>query len=338
MWFVQITPLFIQNQAIPIVSSYKYLGVPHKNTGIDWTSYTTALSQKVTSFITSLSSRRLSWPVSTRLIIWKTFIRPIGEYCLSLIVCWLKRQLNSVKSFIMSKLQQVHIQSMQFIFGKSRPLQVLESMSGIGPLTSRLQVLLTSTCKHLINLAPENPLFHLLNQPLTSDRNHFIPLFSSNHLYTSFNKQEPPQVTWGTFIKRFKMKQLNSYQSILNIFILNSCRNSSQVDEALLQDSTISHDAIQWRTNYFPRKKCPRCHQEFNKAHLSRCQVLTTNILYNQILKSDSYNDDILYIKDKFNQAGIRSPLYYDPLDYTLNSKDYQSFSILFNLLKSILV
>ena len=84
--------LTLNNHPIPHVTSYKYLGVRFKSTGIDFVKQGILLSQRVESCLAGMLWFSDTWAPQIRLNIVKSILLPTLEYSLPL--CYANYQLN----------------------------------------------------------------------------------------------------------------------------------------------------------------------------------------------------------------------------------------------------
>ena len=82
---------------LPEVPSYPYLGFPHTCKGIDWKEHLNRSAKRAYGTLNSLMCYQNIWPEAIKLIIFRTFIRPMMEYSAPLAFYWMKN-INQLKN------------------------------------------------------------------------------------------------------------------------------------------------------------------------------------------------------------------------------------------------
>src|SRR5262249_45133061 len=70
----------LSGSVLPMVETYRYLGLPHARRGIDWSSHLLTVTAKASSCLAATVARSAHWPTYARLVIYRTFLRPLVEY------------------------------------------------------------------------------------------------------------------------------------------------------------------------------------------------------------------------------------------------------------------
>eukprot|EP00833_Pecoramyces_ruminatium_P012575 jgi/Orpsp1_1/1186607/evm.model.d7180000051869.1 len=76
-------------EELPGVEEYKYLGFPHTSSGINWRDHLERSSKKSLNLLKSLYYFKNAWPTSSKLLIFRTFIRPMMEHSACLAFYWM---------------------------------------------------------------------------------------------------------------------------------------------------------------------------------------------------------------------------------------------------------
>jgi hypothetical protein len=309
--------LKIGNENIPQVTSYKYLGVPMKYNGVDWTNFFYNMTTKTATFQNAIEMRSSSWSSYTKLIIYRTFIRPTNEYALPLISQWAKRQEPNILKSIMNELDNLHKNALNWIFGRKGFNALFENMSGLEDPQFRVARLEASLCMHLQRLAKSNPLQRLLsNFIISSSKNDFLSFCRQSKLVSEFYQQT--EVKWKAFILSKRKKYLLQKDGILHKYLANTCKSPSGTDYCLQQANSDSY--IKWRSNgCFLRRKCPQCSQKFSRSHIHSCLPLPASSL--QIVTSKKFETSSKMIKELTGQKNT-----FNIMDYLLNQKLYTKF------------
>ena len=130
-------------------------------------------------------------------------------------------------------------------------------------------------------------------------------------------------------------KQLES-SNILPHYVFMHCRAPSLMDRFLGQPLTIARRAFAWGSNrLFSRAQCPECLQTFNRAHLRRCNVYENLGIRASVLDHDSFKSDLERISRELQDP--TREFHYTILDYYLNCQNYNGFSSVVELLKTLL-
>lgn len=327
---------------IPQVVSYKYLGLPHGKNGILWADYCMKITEKISNFLKSLSLRKKTWSFQARLIIYKTFIRSTGEYCLPLLLHWISRDLKP-RSHLLRLLEDTHKEGLTWIFDTATPKLLLEFLSGLGSLQKRVTQLQGSLAYHLQSLDPENPLkAHSTRHFLSTNHDSILlPCFSNPDFkkWQLENSTSQEKITWSTWCRRKWLNDVFESPGILQHYILPSASSGSMNDSILRRPLGEAERMLAWRCNScFSRAKCPVCSKPFNRAHLSRCSLykLLGNS-YEPLLTDKKFRDDLDKIskgippKKKFDESN------YTLLDYYLNHQLNDDFLSLYTSLRTLL-
>lgn len=309
------TPLKIGNSDLPMVSEYKYLGVPMRYKGVNWLTFIEQQNSKSERYRRSMLVQSFGWSTITKLVIYRTFIRPIMEYTMPLYTQWTKRQCKETQKVVYGLLKSNHEESLKWIFDKNKALAVLESLSGLGSYEFRIRQLEASLTLHLDTLSHANPLHSLLrNYQLSSSPNDFISFIKQSDIISAFKAQN--SVKLKTFISQLKIQDMRDKPGKLHRYISNSCRLPSGTDCCLLQENASIF--LQWRLNTcFINMTCPICQQSFTRRHVRTCFQVPF-----KRRKKDSHMQDLPN---------------YTALDDMLNTKKYDEFMDTFSKIKTAL-
>jgi hypothetical protein len=320
-------PLTLSGHTLQTTSSYKYLGVIHLKNRVDFKStFETAIS-KQNSFLTALSNN--SWHPKTRLIIYRTFIRPISEYVAAPTLIWAQRDL-STRSNILKLFETTHKSAMKWIFNRQQHLKIMDFLSGLGPYYFRMECLKSSLATSLSNMTSSNPLLAAKNSYLLSTSTHFILPFCFKSTYlTEFQKQKSSNPMKPLTFKTWTVQKLIA-ESIL------AAKNSALISylgpyhplkmkNYFNLDQKAFADILAWRTNScFSHCTCI-CGSIFRRSHVD-C-VLQSNTTYHEIKDSLAYTESISSISS-------RSSPHYSVLDFLLNELKFNDFLTLQSALR----
>lgn len=332
--------LYLGNQIIPKVSRYKYLGLPHHRQGIDWNNHLQSATSKAHKLMSHIQLKSQLWSPGTRLIIWKTFIRPIIEYALPLITLWLSRQNPKVKKHLTNVLTEFHMKSLQFIFGYKQPRALLENASGLGTMSNRLQTLESSLVLHIRRLASTNPLLKLMQQYVLSSSSHSIlHLLKSTELLNKFterNSSTRRPISWTSFARSQRIKSTLSIPGVLQHFVRPSARSRGLVDKSLYAPQGILSKALAWRRNTaFTRGLCAGCNAPFNRRHVDSCLKYMLPHVFANVYNDKKFIASRKIIDEELLEKGYQG--HFTPLDHLLNVQDFEAFNNIFDRLRELI-
>ena len=241
---------------IPVVESYKYLGMVCNKDGLDIEQHVEMLKNKTLGTFLMFKNNILSeiaCPLG-KLQIYKTFIRPSSEYGAPLLVA------NKITNKQIKPLINVKRDIIRWITGRRGPIKVLNHMSGLYPVKERFELLYSMYINHLRELPLNHPLIGTLeyneNYKLSKLKTHNINInedvgeISKRNLKDIFNVRKPAK---GTLCKIMQANQK-----------LYKPDNSLSMKQSKL--------AIKWRCNGFHnRYTCLKCGNKFTRRHISTC-------------------------------------------------------------------
>jgi hypothetical protein len=336
-------PVVLDGDVIPVVQHYKYLGLIFDAQGVRWEEYIDKITNKYMGILRGLEGIKRRWTLSTRLAIFRSFVRPVIEYCLPLLTKWISRQDN--KDYLFKKLGKLHKTGIEWIFDKRTPTSVLESMSGVGSFNFRVKQLEFTLANHLRTLNESNPLtVRWRSSFLSANKNFILSTTRSSELLTewkSYIKNEKRPLKLRTWLKHKKIQSFLEGPGILQHYITNMCRAKSSMDICLTQKLNISRKAVSWRCNRaFSGVLCPVCGLTFNRGHLERCGIYNLIDTNQQILKlrnSNEYKTDLKEILNSITTHRKGNIINYTVFDYYLNRQNYEEFSSCFSRLRVLL-
>lgn len=320
------TPLTLSGHTLQTAQSYKYLGVIHFKNRVDFKStFETAVS-KQNSFLIALSNN--TWHPKTKLIIYRTFIRPISEYVAAPTLIWAQRDL-STRSNILKLFETTHKSAIKWIFNRQQHLKIMDYLSGLGPYYYRMECLRSSLANSLYNMTPSNPLLSAKDFYLLSTSKHFIlPFCFKSDYLTEFQKlkhsnpMKPLTYKTWTVQKLIALSRTASSNSALISYL--GFYHPSRMKGYFNLDQKSFFEILAWRTNScFSHCVCV-CGSSFRRSHVD-C-VLQSNEVYNNILDSPAYTKSLSSV------SSHASP-HYSVLDFLLNE---QKFNIFLSLLSAL--
>lgn len=323
----------IGDQVIPLVDSYKYLGFSHNLSGIDWQSHVKSLSQKASSHLTAISDASNLWTPASKLIIFKTFIRPQLEYGAPLLFHWTQHTSPKPK---LTELENARSKCMSWI-ANNRQHKAVSALLGIPDTHHRFLLLSIKFFDHLTALSSNNPTVILWKGYQNNQqwlKNLLLPrifeldpitLINPSSNVIEPNKQE--------IINKFSNEHLKSL-GLLSTYIFTTCRRTSK-HSSLGPDSCIfagesSKLFVSWRLNTFgSRLTCPMCKHPFRRNHIQKC------LLGDQ--QSHLNDHDLVQLTEDFKQNPELSNTSYNIIDSLLNHQSYPTASKFLQYIQSVL-
>jgi hypothetical protein len=324
--------LTLGNALLPNANSYRYLGAIHRFNRVDWEATITASIEKQRRFINSLEHS--SWHPRQKLVIYRTFIRPITEYVLPLVWIWIKRN-PSQRRHVLKLLNSCHKDGMKFIFGRACHTEVMDFMCGLGNLEFRAECLVGGLNASFLRLKRFNPLVLARSVYCVSTSNHFLLQHCFNSQFLSeYSKKKKLNLdlTWKTW-KRYKLEDIRCKKAQVSPLIAYYMPNKRMLDNSSLAfDLPIASFRIvcNWRFNRFLNYRTCQCGHKFNRSHIS-C-YLPGSSLYDSHFSSPSFQrsvKNLLTLASKIKNYGV--------LDFILNLSSYTDFLSLFDQLQRLL-
>ena len=328
--------LFLDNQSIPNLESYKYLGAIHEAKRINWHATFQTAVEKQSRFLNAIQSN--NWHPRMKLIIYRTFARPITEYVLVLTWLWYKRKPNERQSTL-QLIKEAHKNGIKFIFGYNRHYILMDFLSGFGTYEHRLETLHGSLVKSFKNLSIINPLVKAKSVYFLSGSEDFIlPFCFKSSYFSKFEElnqsraeANEKKLAWKTFINhQFQdLYKIKSYEKPTVAYfqpkkLLKD--NGSQMFQLSRPDFQC---VLAWRLNIaFPYRTCC-CGEPFSRRHLS-C-FLQDHPIYSQVLDSDNFQLKRIYM------YFVHNAQHYTVLDHLLNTLKYEDFFTLYHHLRDLM-
>ena len=319
--------LYLESKKIQNRDTYKYLGAVHSCDRVDWAATAVKATEKQSKFMQSLNNS--SWHPRLKLILYRTFIRPINEYVLPLVWIWIKRS-PSTRQSTLKILKTAHAEGIKFIFGRAQHLKIMDFMCGFGSLEYRMECLLGGLNASFKRLTPSNPLVKARSVYCVSSSSHFIlhQCFNSEYLAEYLREKGSKPLTWFSW-KRRKLEKLRVETAKTSPLIAYYCPTTKLRDNSSTVfnlASTSFRTICDWRFNRSLQYRTCKCGSSFTRAHVS-C-YLTGNLLYSVHILSDQFLNSV----EKLQNLQVQSSNY-SVLDYLLNSNSYEVFQDLYGTL-----
>lgn len=266
----------IYNSTIPNVQIFKYLGIHFNNRGMDSREmilHNTNKGTKAMNILHSIGTNSTGFDKHLSLKFYKSFIRPIFEYGLSII------STNAETFRILENAQHNCIR--QIMGGhKTSSTNVIRHMNKIPELAQRKEIL---CAKNILRsqYVPEDSLLALFIQQIyTNQTFYFNKLKQKNTIWQALiSTNNDPQTISTMDLK----KQINSWlldkliQDQSHQFYLGQCRNKISNDPIMFIPMTVRQRSriIRFRMGWLPGepKACRNCNigNRTTRPHLTRC-------------------------------------------------------------------
>jgi hypothetical protein len=312
-------PLLLDSESIPIVSSYKYLGFPHTSNGIDWALH---MKHRLQCFDTSLNyASRVTnaWSYGARLQISRSYLRPVLEFGIPMVYVWAKQTKNeSVIATIKHSYQDLS----KFIFNSETYRLVMDSLTGLGDWSWRMDCLFAGLVLHLSRLATTNPLKSIMTSLSMQDNQAYLLFsFRRSNLLDQYrkSKREEPLSTW---LKTMWLGTRAQTYGILAQYVLPQARDKNNAVGELFLPPRYGRYFVKWRIGtLFTYRKCVTCDQQFNRSHLSRCNLFAT--VNHSCSSAYNYYERNLETLNRSYPCQYKDSIMYTPVDNMLNNMDW---------------
>lgn len=344
-----LIPFCLGGEPIPVISTtsshhhYVYLGLPFARGGVDIPAHVERRCAQANRLLAGLTSNiaTISWPEAAKIAIYKAFIRPIIEYAAPLVQGAYfsaeptrprkgkgkrpKYQQPPTTNSLIASMERIQKKALYWIFGRRTPGPVLLSLSGLPPMTLRLEELTSRFFLHLSRMNTSNPLNEIISQ-VDAPKSHspmLRTILTLNPNQSQISNPNPNQISNPSLAQFYYEKRINTYTSTISLlskYILPGCRVRSGMDRSLLVTSpSLRKSIIRWRCNATKTPAiCPSCGSCFLRVHLARCpHALKAFIAALGPSLATSFSDASRCIQGKHH---------YTPLDHLLNTKQYDLF------------
>jgi len=180
----------LNKKEIPIVQSYKYLGVLFSSIGIDFVAQGDMLARRVERQLGAISWFSNLWCPRIRFNIMKSIPLPTLEYSLPLLFAQSQRD---PKSASLKELNTAYNNCLKWITGSNtNSPHITSHLLGLLPFKDRAQYLYSRFYLHLMAMDSQNPLLSILNGTGWFPKsNHSIPIRPYDPLLYQFLNPPP---------------------------------------------------------------------------------------------------------------------------------------------------
>jgi hypothetical protein len=258
--------IILQGQVVPLVKSYKYLGLPHSSTDIQLTAHVQACAEKAARTLAACKRNSSNWPEWLKLTLFKTFVRPQLEY---------GGQLMGNHLNLLGPLESVQTEAVKWILPYSPQLVSSMGVLALPNMETRIMGLAALFSEHCQNMALDHPARRFSTEilgPGPWSPGVIIPRAVANQLYANLLATKGPDMTIRKAMKRWTLQQIEQKSAVARYISRGSRRNYYGPDKTLYwKDKTLRQRALTWRVGSFAcHQPCPEGHM-FTRACVKRC-------------------------------------------------------------------
>jgi hypothetical protein len=268
------TPLLLDGEEIPSVEEYQYLGFPHTRRGIDVSKYIDAIIAKARRLLNWCMHRGKGWPYWIRMCIYRAFIRPILDYGGQL---W--PHVPHLLEPKMASLEAFQHEAFKWIIPSAPHPAAAGAILAFPPLRSRFLGMSATFLDHVQAMRRDHPIrafVDTLPHPIQWDRNLLTPRLSRSNLRNRLNREaETEALEYHTVLRRWYCQEaVNRHKAGCYITSASRCKAYGP-DKVIFWPSPLVDIAMAWRVGSFGfRSQCPRGGHRFNRACISRCDII----------------------------------------------------------------
>ena len=280
--------LLLNSQSIPLVESYKYLGVMFSRLGIDFNTQGNMLAQRAERALGGIRWFSNLWCPRIRFNIMKSILLPTLEYSLPLLFAQFQRD---PKSPSWKQLNTSYNTCLKWIAGgnANRP-HVTCHLLGLLPFKNRAQHLHSRFYLHLMAMDSRNPLLSILNKKSWFPQsNRFMPVHPYDPLLyqflnppSAFTKHLPIFQHTPLAVLRSNLLEELAIQKSNHIYSINS-RSQNLLQISMLSDRVPGLDCdlvltapasdqvnfLAWRRGIWGWGRKCICGRRFDRGHTS---------------------------------------------------------------------
>ena len=334
----------LNNQRIPALDEYKYLGFPHSSGGLRIEAHFEARLERHDAFVRSLLYDQDSWSLSSRLIVYKTFAAPILDYGAGIFSIWLRKQKPAIRDRWIKRLESSWKLLSEFLVETDHCQAASNTMVGLCP-----DLKLDEWHASLVRQMSRLPEGHVLRdiEPtarLDQDRDYVVSsIFSRPRLLTSFdeinrNLPDRQKIAWRRYLAETRLNANLAKPGVLQHYIHPESRPRQWGDSVLhAPNREIQRKAIRWRLNRcFINSRCV-CGERFTRSHVDHLlppEILTSK-LYEDYLNSSTPNTILTQLLQKQKRARSAPTFVFSFLDHALNTSKFDTFKYAYDYISS---
>jgi hypothetical protein len=327
-----VSQFLLQSEPLPVVDSYKYLGLPFTKGGVGWKTWLGAQVTKMEGLLNFMKVKGTNWHPQTRLTLYRTFVRPLLDYCGGPLYHWLEGRTRSEQVALLAGATSGWEDALLWICGISRDsnrAKVCASMTGLVPPLERLASLTVNLRLHLTEFAAaDSPARYRISQ-FSLGTSSIISGIQNNRRYRDLLqfRRTSEDAPWRSSLQAYQLKTRLAYLSSqegvgkLGLYISPSARSAGLSDRLLQVDDKESlHLALRWRSGTFGVRYQCRCgNGAFNRRHIGCYE----GVLLAEAEKLPLVTQELVlaaWVKEK-EERYLSSSLVFTLVDFMLNSR-----------------
>lgn len=314
------TKFYLGEIEIQNLISYKYLGINFKKNGFDFKEHLEKQLQKSSSMFNFIAIQSINVKSNMKLILFKSFIRSLTDYCLGITSIVLKKKYKKdYKDLI--KIGNLHyFKVSKWIIGKTASFHNSLILTGIGTFQQRMLEMESSVSYHFNTLHSDNQVQNIRPKLLIKNlkQNLYIEEFKQKNSNFLVNV-----ISWKTFLNEKRIDNILKSKRVLPFYHLESPDNILKVDREIFDIG------IKYRINslFMARNTRCCCKEIFNRRHIISCFSFENNPKIVEIISSVKYQKQKDYLEERFYKYFKKEKeFHFNILDYLLNINDYHTF------------
>jgi hypothetical protein len=297
------TPPTIEGEAVPVTTTYKYLGFPHKRDGIDFDELLKQNSLKTNRLLRFILCIGRGWTIPIKLGIIRAFARPVLEFGFQLAHHSFRIDWKPAES--------IWDACLKFILPMAPHPRIAGGILALPTMQERAEGLAASFCQHVSRMAHDHPVrivSTLLDELGFFPRRlgHRIP---QTRLYRRLSSEISPKTRFPCLLRKWYLQK--ALQRSLSGRYIHSKSRVRQLgpDKSIFLPADVANDALAWRCGSLGnRRKCPSGLHQFNRACPNQCL------------------SNILPPLEHFNRKPNDAPRHYGRIDEYLNHGNIAGF------------
>jgi retron-type reverse transcriptase len=338
--------LLLNDQTIPKVTSYKYLGVPFTPFGADFNAHIMSNCEKAKAMLNFLRSQAgAGLREDIRVTLVSTYVRSMLIHAFGLWSIWQKypsiipNHLHNGTVLVKAQLKDLSKSERLYIFGTDNSTDTANSLAYLESFSQLTTTLQASTALRIRTQPTSSPIHRILTQPPRVFRRTLLGKTLDIQLTTQALK-EPSPLSWLKETRRKQTHQDNLKSSALVSYLSLHSRINGKKDSTLsIPNPKIRRLALHWRLNtalHNPtyRISCP-CQQthEVKRTHFDRCEVFKSSgwfppTLWQNFLTHKQHRTS----KRAYWETQGHKPHHVDKitfLDWLLNKRKFGTFGLI---------
>lgn len=343
-------PLLLDGQPLkrmPPGEHYAYLGLPYSRAGIDWRAGALQRQRAAAAMLDALRTPSLAWPPAVRLAVWRTYIRPVGEYGLA--QGWMaamEAPKEPASLQLLATTAATHRAAVTWVLDTESGQHVCEMLTGSGTWERRCRELLASLSRHATQLAGENPArainqwrnmtgWHVICPPVN-----LLPAIIRRpdpllRRYAALLELPGPHPSWKAYLRAGRAQDVLRQRSATLAHYILPHHPAPKADRTMrIEDPRLRQAALDWRLNRTCIGRwCPCCDAPLTRRHVGECQIIPLDDAY-ALEHAPTHAAHSWAIQQRAAASGLTAwPRHYTVLDMALNLGHFAHFLRLHDLI-----